>query len=347
MSTWEGEERVVGGRGGERVVSGGAAATMGGAAVIEEGDDGAGVSNGGATGSGHTPLTPTMEGLHKAVEEGAKGSSGTTAMNKTAPVGHFSATSVLKSSAVESKSGDGGIGASEPVPFAEGYFLESAGPQDILGDGSVAGAHEGGEIPEEMLEPETVVEERLTAVNEEKAFAAAARPEFSPETYTPPLHLFKPVGITNYALINVEYPCDMLLRDRDRHISSTRTTEWSKSSKDAWLKLRLGELLLKPEQRPEEKVTVVVTLKEPEDEVKVPVLEVEGEVARSGDCGYPMVSSPRYESSRFVSREWVESAIMSMLEMRKLLRNCARGKTLQTRPAPELATTPAVESPQA
>ncbi|XP_058186676.1 uncharacterized protein LOC131303698 isoform X2 [Rhododendron vialii] len=47
-----------------------------------------------------------------------------------------------------------------------------------------------------------------------------------------------------------------------------------------------------------------------------------------------------------ILREWAESAIMRMLGMRKLLRDCARGKTLQTRVAPEPATTSVVEPPQ-
>ncbi|KAF7148830.1 hypothetical protein RHSIM_Rhsim03G0182400 [Rhododendron simsii] len=137
----------------------------------------------------------------KAVEDGAV--SEVAVERETATVGRFIVTPVLRSSVAEPRSGDGGIGASEPVPFGEGDFLESANPRDILGalgvdspdvqaaatllrvilsqdEGSAFGAEESEEIPEEMPESETVVEERLTALNEAKAFATAARPEFSP-----------------------------------------------------------------------------------------------------------------------------------------------------------------------
>ncbi|KAI8572042.1 hypothetical protein RHMOL_Rhmol01G0167700 [Rhododendron molle] len=38
-----------------------------------------------------------------------------------------------------------------------------------------------------------------------------------------------------------------------------------------------------------------------------------------------------------VPREWAEQAIMLMVGMRQLLKNCAKGRTLQTRPVPEPA----------
>lgn len=85
------------------------------------------------------------------------------------------------------------------------------------GDGGVR-------MPEGEPEPEEVVEERVTALAEAKAFAKNPRPAFSPETYAPRLHLFEPVGITSYAPVNADYPGDLLLRDHDRHISSTWTT---------------------------------------------------------------------------------------------------------------------------
>ncbi|KAF7145792.1 hypothetical protein RHSIM_Rhsim04G0127900 [Rhododendron simsii] len=46
-----------------------------------------------------------------------------------------------------------------------------------------------------------------------------------------------------------------------------------------------------------------------------------------------------------ISREWAESAIMKMLGMRKLLRDCAKVKTLQTRLALEPVITPVGEPP--
>lgn len=98
-----------------------------------------------------------------------------------------------------------------------GVILSQGGSGD-------ADAHEGERISREEPEAGGVVEERVAAVNEAKVFATNRRLEFSPETYAPPLHLFEPVGITNYAPVNAEYPGDLLLRDRDRHISSTWTT---------------------------------------------------------------------------------------------------------------------------
>ncbi|KAF7148732.1 hypothetical protein RHSIM_Rhsim03G0101900 [Rhododendron simsii] len=167
--------------------------------------------------------------------------------SETATVGRFTVTPVLRSSVVEPRSGDGRIGASEPVPFAEGDFLESANPRDILGvlgvdspnvqavatllrvilsrdEGSTFGAREGEEIPEEMPESETVVEERVTAVDEARACTGETHPPFLSETYSPRLHCFEPIGITNYAPVNADYSGDMLLRDRDRHISTSWTT---------------------------------------------------------------------------------------------------------------------------
>lgn len=118
---------------------------------------------------------------------------------------------------MEPQGGDSGIGASEPVPFAEGDFLEAEDPRDILDalgvDPRVAdvlrevkspdvraaatllgvilsqGGSEGGRASEEMRihgeepEPEEMVEVRVTAVDEAKAFAKDPRPNFSHMTY--------------------------------------------------------------------------------------------------------------------------------------------------------------------
>ncbi|KAI8568324.1 hypothetical protein RHMOL_Rhmol02G0189600 [Rhododendron molle] len=76
----------------------------------------------------------------------------------------------------------------------------------------------------EELEEEVVVEERVTAAAEAKAYLASARPGFVPETYALRLHFFEPTGMTGYALAWTYYPEDLLLRDRDTHIFSGWTT---------------------------------------------------------------------------------------------------------------------------
>ncbi|KAF7153577.1 hypothetical protein RHSIM_Rhsim01G0151200 [Rhododendron simsii] len=60
----------------------------------------------------------------------------------------------------------------------------------------------------------------------------------------------------------------------------------------------------------------------------------------------PRLPRPDMNLPNPISREWAESAIMRMLGLRKLLRDCARRKTLQTRPAPEPAATPVTEPAQ-
>ncbi|KAI8538339.1 hypothetical protein RHMOL_Rhmol09G0095000 [Rhododendron molle] len=46
--------------------------------------------------------------------------------------GRVVVTPILRATAVEPWGGDSGIGASHPVPFMEGDFLDSARPRDIL-----------------------------------------------------------------------------------------------------------------------------------------------------------------------------------------------------------------------
>ncbi|XP_058201855.1 uncharacterized protein LOC131316486 [Rhododendron vialii] len=60
----------------------------------------------------------------------------------------------------------------------------------------------------------------------------------------------------------------------------------------------------------------------------------------------PRLPRPEMNFPAQIKREWAELAIMKMLGMHKLLRNCAKGKTLQTRLAPEPAITPVVEPSQ-
>lgn len=60
----------------------------------------------------------------------------------------------------------------------------------------------------------------------------------------------------------------------------------------------------------------------------------------------PRLPRPEMHLPVQILREWAESTIMKMLGMRKLLRDCAKGKTLQTRLALEPNITPAVEPPQ-
>ncbi|KAI8555055.1 hypothetical protein RHMOL_Rhmol05G0144700 [Rhododendron molle] len=75
---------------------------------------------------------------------------------------------------------------------------------------------------------EVVIEERVTAADEVKAYLACARPGFESRTYAPRLHFFEPTGMTGYVPARDDYPEDLLLRDRATHISSgwaTRTRD--------------------------------------------------------------------------------------------------------------------------
>ncbi|KAI8555056.1 hypothetical protein RHMOL_Rhmol05G0144800 [Rhododendron molle] len=71
---------------------------------------------GGATG---TPHTPTVEDLLAAAER---------AGDEVVIAGRVIATPVLRATATEPRVGDSGIGASHPVPFTEGDFLDTARP---------------------------------------------------------------------------------------------------------------------------------------------------------------------------------------------------------------------------
>ncbi|KAI8559987.1 hypothetical protein RHMOL_Rhmol04G0219800 [Rhododendron molle] len=207
---------------------------------------------GGASGNRGTPPTSTVEELFEVAEDRASGSEEDAAASEAAVVDQCTATPILRTSAVDPRGRDSGIEAFEPVPLAEGDFLETADPRDILDALGVdqrtvdvlgevrspdmraaaallgvilsQGGSEGVRMSEGSPEPEEMMEKRVTAVEEAKAFAKNACLAFSPETYVPPLHLFEPVGMNNYAPVNADYPGDLLLRDRDRHISSTWTT---------------------------------------------------------------------------------------------------------------------------
>ncbi|KAI8542707.1 hypothetical protein RHMOL_Rhmol08G0159900 [Rhododendron molle] len=77
-------------------------------------------------------------------------------------------------------------------------------------------------------EEEVVIEERVNAAAEAKAYLASAHPGFVRDTYAPRLHFFEPTGMTGYVPARTDYPEDLLLRDRATHISSgwmTRTKD--------------------------------------------------------------------------------------------------------------------------
>ncbi|KAI8559656.1 hypothetical protein RHMOL_Rhmol04G0190200 [Rhododendron molle] len=106
-----------------------------------------------------------------------------------------------------------------------GALLSGAGASDT-GGLEVESEMQGAEDVE--AEEEVMIEERITAAAEAKAYLARARPGFEAATYAPRLHLFEPTGMIGYAPARVDYPEDMLLRDRASHISSrwtTRTTD--------------------------------------------------------------------------------------------------------------------------
>ncbi|XP_058208136.1 uncharacterized protein LOC131321146 [Rhododendron vialii] len=168
----------------------------------------------------------------------------------------FSETPVLRTATVlEPRSGDSGIGSSRPVPFADGDFLKDAEPRDVLDafgvDSGVAAVLRDTSTPEDRasalllgallsgagsgtpkvvvpvveelrgnrVDAEAAAEVRVTAVDEAKSYLEE-RPEFTPATYAPRLHLFEPVGMTAYVPGYADYPEDTLLRDRASHISS-------------------------------------------------------------------------------------------------------------------------------
>ncbi|KAI8538200.1 hypothetical protein RHMOL_Rhmol09G0084200 [Rhododendron molle] len=186
------------------------------------GEMGVSGSGGGVTG---VPHTPTVEDLFVAAER---------AGDEVVIGGRVVATPVLRATTIEPRVGDSGIGASHPVPFTEGDFLDSARPQDILdalgvllsGAGTAAnrGSPEMADLGAEEPEEEMVIEERITAADEAKADLATARPGFESGTYAPRLHLFEPTGMTGYVPARDDYPEDLLLRDRATHISSGWTT---------------------------------------------------------------------------------------------------------------------------
>ncbi|KAI8572217.1 hypothetical protein RHMOL_Rhmol01G0181000 [Rhododendron molle] len=78
-----------------------------------------------------TPHTPTVEDLLAAAERAGddrRDGGG----DEVVMVGRVVATPVLRATIVEPRGGDSGIGASHPVPFMEGDFLDTARPRDIL-----------------------------------------------------------------------------------------------------------------------------------------------------------------------------------------------------------------------
>ncbi|KAI8542781.1 hypothetical protein RHMOL_Rhmol08G0166600 [Rhododendron molle] len=191
-----------------------------------------------------TPLTPTVEELFAAAER-AGGEQRDDTSGEVVVGGRVVATPVLRTTAVEPRVGDSGIGASGPVPFAEGDFLDTARPQDILdvlgldvgvrevlmgartpedqasalllgallSGAGVSGAGEHGvgtemegEVEEREPEAEVVIEERVTAAAKAKAYLGRARPGFTAGTYAPQLHFFEPTGMTGYVPARMDIP---------------------------------------------------------------------------------------------------------------------------------------------
>ncbi|KAI8542674.1 hypothetical protein RHMOL_Rhmol08G0156800 [Rhododendron molle] len=105
-----------------------------------------------------------------------------------------------------------------------GALLSGAGASDTGGLG-VESEMEDRELGEEPgAEEEVIIEERVTAAAEAKAYLSRARPGFTADTYAPQLHFFEPTGMTGYTPARTDYPEDLLLRDRASHISSSWTT---------------------------------------------------------------------------------------------------------------------------
>ncbi|KAI8568392.1 hypothetical protein RHMOL_Rhmol02G0195300 [Rhododendron molle] len=244
--------------GGNEAVSGSSGGFMGSGGRGAGSEGGAMGSSGGAAG---TPPTPTVKEL-LATAERASDERRADVSSEAAVGGRVVSTPVLRTTVVEPRWGDSGIRASRSTPFEAGDFLDSAGPQDILGTLSLIpgiadilraaetpedrtsalllgallsgtgasdiGGHgvesETAEVETEEREPEAAAKQRVTAVEEVKAYLGGERPQFTLATYAPRLHFFEPVGIISYVPTRADYPEDTLLRDRDSYISSGWTT---------------------------------------------------------------------------------------------------------------------------
>ncbi|KAI8568016.1 hypothetical protein RHMOL_Rhmol02G0165800 [Rhododendron molle] len=219
--------------------TGGGSGTVDGCADATGSRDRVTGSGGGAMG---TPPTPTVKELLAAAEKASDERGG-----EEMTTSQVTATPVLRTTEVEPRGGDSGIGASHPVPFVEGDFLDSVGSRDILDalglDAGIAavlrgartledqtstlllgallssagvtasgmGSPEIAEMRVEELEQEAVVEERVTVVGEVKAYLEGEHPGFAPATYAPRSHFFEPVGMISYVPARADYPEDLLL----------------------------------------------------------------------------------------------------------------------------------------
>ncbi|KAI8542712.1 hypothetical protein RHMOL_Rhmol08G0160400 [Rhododendron molle] len=225
-------------------VGGAEAASGSGGGSIDGG--GGGVGSGG--GAASTPHTPTMEELLVAAKR-ASDERGVGDSHEVVVGGHVVDTPILKATAVEPRGEDSGIGASQPVPFEARDFSDSAEPRDVIDAFrlepdveavlrgartledrtsvllleallSGAGASDTGglgvefemeEQEAEEQEPEVVAEQRVTTVDEVKAYLKGERSGFTIATYAPRPHFFEPTGMTGYVPALAYYPEDMLL----------------------------------------------------------------------------------------------------------------------------------------
>lgn len=115
-----GDSEVMAGAGRDVVAAGGS----GGGEVASGSGGGVGGGSGGATSA---PPTPTVEELLAAAERAGDG--GRLDRGEEAVSGRVSEKPVLRTTTtLEPRSGDSGIGASRPVPFEDGDFLDSSEP---------------------------------------------------------------------------------------------------------------------------------------------------------------------------------------------------------------------------
>ncbi|XP_058185807.1 uncharacterized protein LOC131303032 [Rhododendron vialii] len=200
-----GDQGVAGGS--SVVVAAGEGAEVAAIRGSGSGDRGSG-SGGGGSGR---PLTPTVEELFAAAERASDGGIADRGGEEVVG-GQFSETPVLRTATVlEPRNGDSGIGASRPVPFVDGDFLEDAEPRDILDtfglDPGVAAVLRDASTPEDRasalllgallsgagsgtpevvvpeveelggdrVDAEAAVEVRVTAVDEAKAYLEERR----------------------------------------------------------------------------------------------------------------------------------------------------------------------------
>ncbi|KAI8572071.1 hypothetical protein RHMOL_Rhmol01G0170200 [Rhododendron molle] len=167
---------------------------------------------------------------------------------------------------------------------------------------------------------------RVTAVAEA---AAARRPDYTSETYVPPIpHLFVPSGISAYMPQRLEYDDETVLRDPLIHIANT----WAEARGAAEERRAAGERARGGEGRVRHHAGVPVRGGPPEMSWTIPVTDAQGNLAEihlvPARVEPPPVTVP-------APAECVNEAVRRMLALENLVRRAAGGFQLELRyPAP-------------